>query len=218
MQNNTHWHSKHKLPQNPTLDHRIKFHLEHARRCPCALQDEDILEELQKRYLGKHQDFWIEHNTNDHRALGAWAADCAEHLLPYFEGEYPEDTRPRDSIKILREWVKTGKFSMPLIRKASLGAHSAAKKVNKKDIVANYADHAAGQAVGTAHVPTNSLGVVLYSVRLIAFLHPTNAKEAISKERAWQTKHLLQNLKPWVDAWVDKTFLLLPKQTREQLS
>jgi hypothetical protein len=214
---NIEWHSKHRLPKNPTLDQRVKWHMEHARRCPCTAHDEDILEELRKRYLGKHQDFWIEHNVNDHRALGLWAAACAEHVLPYFEDKYPEDTRPRGAIKTLREWVSTGRFSMPVIRRASLAAHAAAKKVDKQDVAANYAAHAAGQAIGTAHVPTHAIGTVLYSIRLVAALHPTDVKAEVTKERTWQTQRLPENLRSWVDAWVERTIPLLPKNLRMQL-
>ncbi len=214
---NTEWHSKHRLPNNPTLDQRVKWHMEHARRCPCPSLDEDILDELKKRYLGKHQDFWIDYNTNDHRTLGFWAAECAEQLSSNFEEKYSKDTRPRDAIKTLREWATTGIFSMPVIREASLGAHKAAKLVDKNDKAANYAAHAAGQAVGTAHVPTHSLGVVFYAVRLVAVLHPTNVKEAVAKEREWQNQRLPENLKPWVDAWAERTLPLLPKDLRTQL-
>ncbi len=214
---NTKWHLKHKLPKNPTLDQRVKWHMEHARRCPCPSKDEDIIEELKKRYLGKHQDFWIFYNINDHKALGLWAAECAEHLLPYFEEKYPEDTRPRDAIKTLREWVHTGKFSMPVIRGASLAAHAAAKKVNEKDKAAKFAAHAAGQAVATAHVPTHALGPVLYSIQLVAALSPTDVKAAVAKERESQTQRLPENLRPWVDSWVEKTQPLLPKNLRTQL-
>lgn len=175
------------------------------------------MEELKKRYLGKHQDFWIFYNRNDHRALGLWAAQCAEHLLPYFEEKYPEDTRPRDAIRTLREWVQTGEFSMAVIRGASLAAHAAAKKVNKEDKVANFAAHAAGQAVATAHVPTHALGPVLYSIQLVAALSPTDVKAAVAREREWQTQRLPQYLRPWVDSWVEKTQPLLPKHLRTQL-
>jgi hypothetical protein len=30
-----------------------------------------------------------------HRLLAEWAAVCAEHVLPLFEQEQPQDTRPR---------------------------------------------------------------------------------------------------------------------------
>lgn len=214
---NAEWHARHRLPENPRLDQRVKYHVEHARRCPCSLHDEDILPELKKRYLGKHQDFWIEHNTNDHRALGLWAAECAEHVLPYFEEKYAQDTRPRDAIRTLREWAKTGKFSMSVIRGASLPAHAAAKAVDKDDVTANYAAHAAGQAVGTAHVPTHALGTVLYSIRIAAAEQPTDVKAAVAKEREWQNQRLAENLKPWVDAWVERTLPLLPKDLRTKL-
>jgi hypothetical protein len=214
---NTEWHLKHKIPENPTLEQRIKWHLEHARRCPCSINDNDILGELRKRYLGKHQDFWIDHNINDHKALGLWAAICAERLLPYFEEKYGADTRPRDAISVLREWVRTGEFHMSIIRGASLGAHAAAKLVDEQDKAANYAAHAAGQAVGTAHVPTHSLGVVLYSIRLTTVTHPTNAKAAIAQEQNWQMEHLPDHLKPWVEEWTKRTFQLLPGNIRSQL-
>ena len=214
---NTEWHLKHQLPKNPTLDQRVTWHMEHARRCPCPSQNQDILEELKKRYLGKHQDFWIFYTRNDHRALGLWAAHCAEHLLPYFEEKYPEDPRPIDAIRTLREWVQTGEFRMAVIRGASLAAHAAAKAVKKEDTVANFAAHAAGQAVGTAHVPTHALGPVLYSMKLVAALHPSDIKAAVAQDRAWQTQRLPQYLRPWVDAWFEKTYPLLPKKLRMQL-
>ncbi len=211
------WHSKHRLPDNPTLDQKVKWHMVHARRCPCPAHDEDILDELNQRYLGKHQDFWIEHNINDQRVLGQWAADCAERLLPYFEGKYGKDTRPREAIKTLRDWVKTGKFSMPVIRRASLAAHASAKKVNKGDKAAKFAAHACGQAVATAHVPSHSLGVVLYSILLFAVIHPSDAKAAVAKERELQNEQLPERLRPWVDEWIKRTYPLLPKSIRSQL-
>src|SRR6266446_2146974 len=32
---------------------------------------------------------------DDHRLLAMWAADCAEHVLHYFEQARPKDDRPR---------------------------------------------------------------------------------------------------------------------------
>ncbi len=36
----------------------------------------------------------------DHRLLALWAADCAEHVLPLFEAERPDDDRPRRAIDL----------------------------------------------------------------------------------------------------------------------
>jgi hypothetical protein len=119
--------------------------------------------------------------------------------LLYFEEKYPEDTRPRDALRTLREWVQTGEFSMAVIRGASLAAH------------------AAGQAVATAHVPTHALGPVLYAMQLVAAVSPIDVKAAVAREREWQTQRLPEHLRPWVDSWVEKTQPLLPKHLRTQL-
>lgn len=44
-------------------------------------------------------------SKRDHRTLAIWAADCAEHVLPYFEEKYPKDNRPRKAIEAGRAWV-----------------------------------------------------------------------------------------------------------------
>ncbi|CAG1005788.1 hypothetical protein METP2_03692 [Methanosarcinales archaeon] len=96
------------MPENPTMDQRVKWHIEHARNCSCRPLGGKILEELKKRYMNTHQEFWIFFNRNDHKALALWAADCAEHVLPFFEKKYPEDSRPRKAIEKCREWVDSG--------------------------------------------------------------------------------------------------------------
>jgi hypothetical protein len=198
MEINAEWHSKNKLPENPTLDQRVKWHIEHARHCSCHAADDDILEELKKRTMNTHQEFWIYFNRDDHKVLALWAADCAEHVLPYFEEKYPDDPRPREAIRTLREWVNTGKFSMPIIRGASLAAHAAAREVKEKDNAACFAARAAGQAVATAHVPTHALGPALYAYKAVAAANPTDCKAAIAREKDWQIQRLPENLREWV--------------------
>ena len=121
------------------------------------------------------------------KVLAFWAADCAEHVLPYFEDKYPDDDRPRKAIKALHDWISTGKFSMTVIRKASLGAHTAAK--GKTEMDAFFAAHAAGQAVGTAHVVTHSLGASIYAIRAVA-AHTGNVEDGLVTEQDWQMKLL----------------------------
>lgn len=121
------------------------------------------------------------------RILAIWAADCAERVLPFFEDKYPEDDRPRKAIEKLREWTRTGVFSMSVIRKASLEAHAAAKGRREEDAI--FAAHAAGQAVATAHVPTHAFGSSLYSIRAVA-ANSSNVNDGLIKERNWQLQHL----------------------------
>jgi hypothetical protein len=123
----------------------------------------------------------------DQKILALWAADCAERVLPYFEDKYPNDDRPRKAVETLREWLRTGVFSMAVIRGASLSAHAAAK--GKKEADAIFAAHAAGQAVATAHVPTHALGSSLYSIRAAA-AHSGNVDDGLIKERGWQLERL----------------------------
>ena len=88
--------------------------------------------------------------VTDHKLLGIWAKNCAERVLPYFEAQFPADDRPRRALEALQAWTDTGKFSMAVIRKASLDAHAAAREVGE-DNPARSAARAAGQAVATAH-------------------------------------------------------------------
>lgn len=125
----------------------------------------------------------------DKKALAIWAADCAERVLPYFEELYPDDDRPRKAIETLREWISTGMFHMKAIRGASLAAHAAAK--GKTDFDAVFAAHAAGQAVGTAHVPTHALGSSLYAIRAAA-AHTGDIDDGLTREHDWQLKRLRQ--------------------------
>ncbi|MGE5298226.1 MAG: hypothetical protein ACM3KM_03620 [Acidobacteriaceae bacterium] len=48
---NAKWHLAHKMPKNPTLDQRIKWHLGHAKNCQCRPLGGKILEEIKKRKL-----------------------------------------------------------------------------------------------------------------------------------------------------------------------
>jgi hypothetical protein len=126
----------------------------------------------------------------DHRVLAAWAIDCAERVMPYFEEAYPADTRPRAAIETLQKWLRTGEFSMAEIRGASLAAHAAAREVGA-DNPARSAARAAGQAVATAHVPTHSVAAANYALQAV---HRTSdaadADAAVAAERAWQIERL----------------------------
>lgn len=108
----------------PRLEFESFQNIEHARNCSCRPLGGKILEEVKKRYMNTHQEFWIFFNRNDHKTLALWAADCAGHVLPFFEEKYPEDSRPRKAIEKCREWARTGEFKMADIRKASLDSHA----------------------------------------------------------------------------------------------
>lgn len=142
--------------------------------------------------LAHEKDEFIELvEKTDHTTLAIWAIDCAERVLPYFEGQYPEDHRPRRAIETLQTWLTTGVFRMAVIRKASLDSHTAAREVGE-ETPARSAARAAGQAVATAHVPTHAIGAATYALQAIhRATNPSEADAAVAKERDWQYHHLL---------------------------
>lgn len=127
----------------------------------------------------------------DKKILAVWAIDSAERVLPYFEEKYPEDTRPRNALDTLQAWIANGKFSMPVIRGASLASHAAARDVGE-DNPARSAARAAGQAVATAHVPTHSRGAAIYAQQAVfRAAAPGDEVAAVVRERDWQYRHLI---------------------------
>lgn len=134
------------------------------------------------------------YSKEEQKTLAAWAADCAERMLPLFEQAYPNDDRPRHAIETCREWVRTGVFNMSVIRGASLSAHASAR-VAAENEVACAAAHAAGQAVATAHVTQHAYGGAYYALKAIAAKDPTNAQARVEEERNWQAEHLPEKLR-----------------------
>jgi hypothetical protein len=125
----------------------------------------------------------------DRKILALWAADCAEHVLPFFEEKYPTDDRPRKAIEACRAWVATGMFRMAAISRVALAAHAAAREAKGQDAVA--AARAAGHAIATAHVTTHSFGAAAYAIKAAA-AHSHNVNDGIVKERTWQLHRLLE--------------------------
>lgn len=64
-------------------------------------------------------------DEQDHRFLALWAADCAEHVLSYFEEHSPKDDRPREALDAARACAR-GELAMTRAREAAFAAHAAA--------------------------------------------------------------------------------------------
>src|SRR6266536_1355569 len=119
----------------------------------------------------------------DHRLLVLWATDCAEHVLPYFEEQYPEDDRPRKAVEAARAWVR-GEVPFSEVRAAALAAHAAARAVDEP--AARAAARAAGRAAGTAHVAGHAIHAATYAIKAATFAAPPGDSTAATKERGWQ--------------------------------
>ena len=82
------------------------------------------------------------------RAIGGWAADCAERAHSVYEARPNADSRPRAAIEGIREFAAGGKRTARL-RSLALEAHAAAREAG--DGAAAAAARAAGAAAASAY-------------------------------------------------------------------
>ena len=133
---------------------------------------------------------------SDHRSLALWAAECAEHVLPYFEHRSPRDERPRRAIDAARAWVR-GEVTMTSARTAALAAQAAAREAPEHS-AAQAAARAAGHAAATVHGPSHAAQAAAFALRATeasASGHDV-AAQAAAEERAWQLRRLPARLRP----------------------
>ena len=123
----------------------------------------------------------------DHHLLAVWAADCAEHVLPFFEQMQPGDDRPRRAIEQARAWAR-GEITWTQARKAAFDANTAAREVFG---AAKEAAHAAGQAAPVGHVAAHALGAAAYAIKAARAAAPENKRDEAGRlECQWQRAQL----------------------------
>ena len=122
-----------------------------------------------------------------HRLLAVWAADCAQHVLHFFEHVQPTDDRPRRAIEQARAWAR-GEVTMTQARTAAGHAMGAARDLRG---AAREAAYAAGQAAAVAHVAAHELGAAAYALRAVRAAAPAEERfEAGRRECQWQRAQL----------------------------
>lgn len=82
------------------------------------------------------------------RAIGGWAADCAERALSVYEKQANSDSRPRAALEGIRVFAGAGKRTAQL-RTLSLAAFAAAREADAP--AASAAARAAGGAASSAY-------------------------------------------------------------------
>lgn len=128
----------------------------------------------------------------DHHLLALWAAQCANHVLHFFEKARPDDGRPGKAIALTDAWVR-GETTMTEARIAAFHANAAAREVQG---AAKYAALSAGQAVAVAHVAAHYLGAAAYAIRAVLAASEEDSKDEMGgKEWTWQIKQLPLKLK-----------------------
>jgi hypothetical protein len=138
------------------------------------------------RFVAVHRGGSLDDAT--HRLLAAWAADCAEHVLPLFVASCPDDNRPATAIAVARAW-SLGEVSVTQAREAAYAAHAAARDAS--DAVASEVARAAGHAVATAHMADHELGAAFYAIRAVRKTVPASESVAAGqRECRWQRDRL----------------------------
>jgi hypothetical protein len=132
---------------------------------------------------------------NDHRLLAIWAADCAQHVLHYFEQERPEDERPRRAIELGRAWARD-EIKWAEARIAAGHANGAARDLTG---AARHAAYAAGQAAAVGHVAAHELGAAAYAIKAARAAAPEVEREAAGRlECRWQRAQLPDRIRALV--------------------
>jgi hypothetical protein len=136
---------------------------------------------------------------SDHHLLAAWAAACAEHVLPLFESAKPADSRPRHAIEQARAWAR-GEIPMSQARTAAGHAMAAARDLRG---AARHAAYAAGQAAAVAHVAAHELGAAAYAIKAARAAAPEGAPDGEGertgrRECRWQRDQLPEAIRALV--------------------
>jgi len=127
------------------------------------------------------------------RAIGGWAADCAERALAVYELQAPSDPRPRAAIEGIRQFAGGGKRAAQL-RSLAMQAHAAAREVD--DPAAAAAARAAGLAAASAYThplrdvqqTKHIVGPAAYAALALELHHPGDPTIA-DREVAWAIDH-----------------------------
>jgi hypothetical protein len=121
----------------------------------------------------------------DRRAVAAWAADCAERVLPIFEAAAPGDGRPRNLLARTRAFAR-GELDVAEGIRRRFACGVPAGEVRAPAAAA--AARAAGQAAATPHMGAHALGAAAYAAKAAGLAAPDRTN-AISEEVRWQLDH-----------------------------
>jgi hypothetical protein len=121
----------------------------------------------------------------DRRTVAAWAADCAERVLPIFEAAAPGDGRPRNLLARTRAFARGELDVGEGIRRRFAGGVPAGEV---RAPAAAAAARAAGQAAATPHMGAHALGAAAYAAKAAGLAAPDRTN-AIGEEVRWQLDH-----------------------------
>lgn len=135
-------------------------------------------------------------SQDERRVVAAWAADCAERVLPLFLAAAPGDDRPRNLIVRARAFARGDLTIADEIRRRFAGA------VHVGDVdtpAAMAAARAAGQAVAVCHMGAHALGAAAYAAKAVGLAEPERP-QAVGDEIRWQLEHMSREVRTALNA------------------
>ena len=126
-----------------------------------------------------------------HEALALWAADCAKHVLHYFEEEHPDDDRPRKAVEAARAWTRD-EVTVGEAREVALATHEATR--GAEETAAREAARAAGHAVAIVRVDDHAKETANYAIKAVIAGSPDDTAAA-DTERERQFERLPERLR-----------------------
>jgi len=125
----------------------------------------------------------------DDRSARLFAADCAERVLPIFEGEYPDDDRPRKAIEAARAFAN-GNITESELAAAGDAAEDAAWAAGDaaEDAAGDAARDAAGDAAWDAARDAAGAAGAAWAARAAAGAAEDAARDA-AWDAAWDAEH-----------------------------
>ncbi|MBT2483970.1 MULTISPECIES: putative immunity protein [unclassified Microbacterium] len=118
----------------------------------------------------------------ERRIVAAWAADCAERVLPLFEAEAPGDDRARDAIARARAFSRGELSAAGEIRRRFVAGRAASAA---RTPAGRAAARSAAQAAGVAHMGAHALGAAAYAANAVGLARPEES-DAVAIETSRQ--------------------------------
>lgn len=110
------------------------------------------------------QELLVEIRKYPHRVLAIFSLECAKVPATLLKEKTNNDPRLDLALDLCTKWMK-GYVKMPVAKRALLDVHAIAKETNDKYVIA--LAHAIGQACGSVHVETHTIGLVMYELTSI---------------------------------------------------
>ena len=124
------------------------------------------------------------------RALGSWAADCAERALSVYETHADSDSRPRDAIESIRVFAGGGKRTAQLRSLAWLAYSVAAAAHAASLAAASVYTHPLADVHQTEHI----LGPAAYAALALELYHAGDPNFGEGEVR-WAIEHITSEVR-----------------------